>query len=566
MSTSYTEKFNVLEVFEQNPYQKIMMGAQVNNPDDVVVINVFKKGPHLAPDFLETAQNALNNVIHVEDNNEELVLVTDYQEGISLHNYLEGVITNSEKRIALAHTYMEETLNYEKFNNYFKSIFLDDNQIIVREDQLLLNELIIVDEQIESGHGFDQVVDKISNTLDVIFNTGKGGALEGQTKEQVDAFLNSLKVNSGVYKTLEEVVSAFKKTFIFEANSSEKPAAPILGAVNTSGEDSGTESKTEPDPDSSETSTSQETPVESDKANDQPRSKEVELEGLDVVNEIFDDADDTPDKKRNAGPLALILIALAIVAAIFAFANPFADKETKLPEASFVRQEIDGKLHFKNTSQAFGKENSIVMSEWSVFSVSDSGKKKLKTSEDDNLDLIIKNSGTYRVELKVQDENKQWSVPASEEFNYVVDDMTDFDEDENGTANPQEKLSKYLIEYTDENISRDTDLYRSGTESIKMDLSQGDAQMTMKDLEMENNSIVSMWLLSDGTEPVNIKFKGYNNGNLVFTKDVKHVPRAANIWEMVESKVSASGVDSMEITFSGQDTIWIDDIDISSYK
>lgn len=41
MSTSYTEKFNVLEVFEQNPYQKIMMGAQVNNPDDVVVINVF---------------------------------------------------------------------------------------------------------------------------------------------------------------------------------------------------------------------------------------------------------------------------------------------------------------------------------------------------------------------------------------------------------------------------------------------------------------------------------------------------------------------------------------------
>ncbi len=109
-----------------------------------------------------------------------------------------------------------------------------------------------------------------------------------------------------------------------------------------------------------------------------------------MVNEIFDEADDAPDKKRNAGPLALILIALALVAAIFAFANPFADKESKLPEASFVRQEIDGKLHFKNTSQAYGKDNSIVMSEWSVFSVSENGKKKLKTSEDDNLDLIIK--------------------------------------------------------------------------------------------------------------------------------------------------------------------------------
>ncbi len=101
MSTSYTEKFNVLEVFEQNPYQKIMMGAQVNNPDDVVVINVFKKGPQLAPDFLETAQNALSNVIHVEDNSDELVLVTDYQEGMSLHNYLEGVIADSEKELPL---------------------------------------------------------------------------------------------------------------------------------------------------------------------------------------------------------------------------------------------------------------------------------------------------------------------------------------------------------------------------------------------------------------------------------------------------------------------------------
>ncbi len=108
MSTSYTEKFNVLEVFEQNPYQKIMMGAQIDNPDDVVVINVFKKGPHLAPDFLSTAQEALSNIIHAEDNEGEQVLVTDYQEGMSLHNYLEGFPADAEKRTALAHTYMEK--------------------------------------------------------------------------------------------------------------------------------------------------------------------------------------------------------------------------------------------------------------------------------------------------------------------------------------------------------------------------------------------------------------------------------------------------------------------------
>jgi len=565
MSASYTEKFNVLEVFEQNPYQKIMMGARIDNPDDVVVINVFKKGPHLAPDFLQTAQEALSNIIHTEDGDSEQILVTDYQEGMSLHNYLEGFPADADKRTNLANAYIQKALKYSKFNNYFKTIFLDDNQIIVRDEDLLLNELIIVDEQIENGHGFENVVEKISSTLDLIFKSGKGAQHDGESKERIDAFLSSLSVNAGVYKNLEDVSAAFKKTFIFDSSDSEKDAgsvaAPVIPVVVDGDKEQSNEGPVEEA--SPEVTQTPEQPTED--APSQPE-REVELEGLEVVNEIFDDANEEPEKKRNAGPLALILIALAVIAAFFAFANPFADKEIQLPEASFVRQEIDGKLSFKNTSQVFGKDNSIVMSEWKVFAVTDSGDKQLKTSDDSNLDLIIKNSGTYRVELRVQDNNKQWSKPASEEFTYTVNEVGNLDGDTDGTAKPQEKLEKYLIEYSGDNISRDTSLYRSGTESIKMDLTQGDATLTMKDLEIDNSSIVSMWMLSDDTKPVMITFKGYNGDKLVFSKEIKHVPRAANIWEMVETKVDAEGVDSMKLIFSGASTIWIDDIDISSFK
>jgi len=556
MSTSYTDKFNVLEVFEQNPYQKIMMGARIDNPDDVVVINVFKKGPHLAPDFLETAQTALSNIIHAEDSEGEQILVTDYQEGMSLHNYLEGFPSDMDQRSNLAYEYMTKTLNYNKFNNYFKSIFLDDNQIIIREGELLMNELIIVDEQIESGQNFDHVVEKIISTLNLIFKGGKGKQLDGQHKERVDAFLSSLKVNSGVYKNLDDIVNAFKKTFIYETSDTKSDDDVMTPIIPIVGGDSSDASET---PDTPTPPTPEEPP-----SGDKP--KEVELEGLEVVNEIFDDAHDEPEKKRNAGPLALILIAIAAIAAFFVFANPFDKEEIKLPEASFVRQEIEGKLHFKNTSQAFGKENSIIASVWDVYSVSDSGEKKLKTSEDDNLDLIIKNSGTYRVELKVQDDNKQWSEPASEEFNYTVADIGDLGDQTDGTAKPQEKLEKYLIEFGSDNVTRDTDLYRSGTESLRMDLTKGDADITMKGLEIDNSSIISMWLLSDDTAPVKITFKGYNGDKLIFSKDLKHVPRAANIWEMVEVKVDGSGADTLKITFSGNSTIWIDDIDISTFK
>ncbi len=562
MSTSYTEKFNVLEVFEQNPYQKIMMGARIDNPDDVVVINVFKKGPHLAPDFLDTAQEALSNIIHAEDGEAEQVLVTDYQEGMSLHNYLEGFPADMNKRSELAYAYIQKTLHYDRFNNYFKSIFLDDNQIIVRDESILLNELIIVDEQIENGHGFEHVIEKISNTLELIFKSGKGTAIDGHDKERVDAFLSSLSINSDVYRNLDDVLNAFKKTFILTSEpTAGTPVPPIIPIVNTENTDT-----SNVDPESGEILSDKDQMQTQNGDTSEDRSKEVELEGLEVVNEIFDDASEEPEKKRNAGPFALILIAIAALAAFFVFANPFGEKEIKLPEASFVRQEIDGKLHFKNTSQAFGTDNSIVQSEWNVFAVTDNGEKKLKTSDDDNLDLIIKNSGTYKVELKVQDNNKQWSEPTSEEFNYTVGDIGDLGDSNDGTAKPQEKLEKYLIEYTDSNIVRDTELYRSGTESIRMDLTQGDATMTIKDLEMDSNSIISMWLLSDDTTPVTMTIKGYNGTSLVFSKDVKHVPRAANIWEMVETKVNGSNVDSLKITFSGSSTIWIDDIDISSFK
>jgi len=514
---------------------------------------------------LQTAQEALSNIIHTEDGDSEQILVTDYQEGMSLHNYLEGFPADADKRTNLANAYIQKALKYSKFNNYFKTIFLDDNQIIVRDEDLLLNELIIVDEQIENGHGFENVVEKISSTLDLIFKSGKGAQHDGESKERIDAFLSSLSVNAGVYKNLEDVSAAFKKTFIFDSSDSDEDAgsvaAPVIPVVVGGDKEQSNEGPVEEA--SPEVTQTPEQPTED--APSQPE-REVELEGLEVVNEIFDDANEEPEKKRNAGPLALILIALAVIAAFFAFANPFADKEIQLPEASFVRQEIDGKLSFKNTSQVFGKDNSIVMSEWKVFAVTDSGDKQLKTSDDSNLDLIIKNSGTYRVELRVQDNNKQWSKPASEEFTYTVNEVGNLDGDTDGTAKPQEKLEKYLIEYSGDNISRDTSLYRSGTESIKMDLTQGDATLTMKDLEIDNSSIVSMWMLSDDTKPVMITFKGYNGDKLVFSKEIKHVPRAANIWEMVETKVDAEGVDSMKLIFSGASTIWIDDIDISSFK
>lgn len=579
MSNSYSEKFNVLEVFEQNPYQKIIMGTKKESTDDVVVINVFNKGDYLNSKFVSDLFSSLQSLAFFEETDTELTIATNYNEGMSLSNYIESAELTDEYRKALATEYLKRLKNYESFDPYFLSLFAEDKQLILNEGDFVFNELLIFDEALKGTHTFERVVHKVSDTLEkILLNpSATGHSTYGETA--VPSFIESLRNKPSEYGSLallsEGLANAFTGTEKTEekesspvvapivANTPETPVKEALVTENTTSEEhvteeaSGAAPKTDVTPEATATEASTEKPAE----------EAIELDDVTYTDSDLDEifAEQERDNRRKRS-MWLFFIALALIIGLFA-KFVFFKAEKIPPVASFERIEQDEKIIFNNTSTANGDNNSIKVAHWTVES---GGKKFYDSKENYNIELILKNDGTYKVTLRVQDENDLWSDPYSEEFDYTVPSLGTIDEvlNPDGDLEANEKLNKYTITMEDTSVY-DTDVKRSGSKSIKLDLAANDGKgkVTLEDIFIDNNYIISMWMMTDGTSPVKIQFTGYNNGAVKFVKSTTHNPTAMNLWEMVEVSGGSNLIDKLEIMVSSDNgTVWLDDIELSSYK
>ncbi len=84
MLYNYEDNFNVLERFEHNEYQNILMGVDKNNPDDVVVINLFKKSVLIQSDLADLFKDHLSSLVMLEETDDEIIVITKYHEGMPL--------------------------------------------------------------------------------------------------------------------------------------------------------------------------------------------------------------------------------------------------------------------------------------------------------------------------------------------------------------------------------------------------------------------------------------------------------------------------------------------------
>ena len=590
MSNSYSEKFNVLEVFEQNPYQKIIMGTKKDSPDDVVVINVFNKGDHLNSKFVSDLFSSLQSLAFFEETDTELTIATNYNEGMSLSNYIESTELSDANRKALATEYLKRLKNYDSFDPYFLSLFAEDKQLILNEGDFVFNELLIFDDALEQTQTFDRVVHKVSDTLEKILLNPSIAGNSGLTGGSVPAFIGELRNTPSTYASLSLLSDGLKKALLDPPAEPEEVkeevvtplVAPIVTDVPKTPKapqvpaEEATETRVEATPEVASKPLEEEVEdvIEEVPASVSPEEipvkreeSEIELEDVTYtdsdLDEIFSEQEKESKRKRS---MWLFFIALVIIIGFFAKFVFF--KDSKLPPvASFERIEQDDKIVFTNTSTAYGDNNSIKVAQWTVES---GGKEFYNSTENYNIELILKNDGTYKVTLRVQDANEKWREPYFQEFDYTVPTLGTIDEGLNpdGDAEVNEKLNKYTITLED-NGSYDSEVKRSGSKAIKLDLAAngGKGKVTLEDIFIDNNYIISMWMMTDDTAPVKIQFTGYNNGSVKFVKSVTHNPTAMNLWEMVEASGGSNLIDKLEIVVSSDNaTVWLDDIELSSYK
>lgn len=633
MNGAYTEKFNVLEVFERNDHQKILMGTKKSLPDDVVVINIFKKGSKIDEVFKNNLEKALGNLIHIEETQEEIIAVTEYREGISFTNFMNSANISLNERIQLIHQYLLTSSNYDIFDNYFKNIFVDENQIIAKDNKFYLNELLILDNSIDDYTPFEKISSKIASTIKKIGFEN----LSSDSSENYDIlknFVKDMEQGSASYSNLSEILNSYEGAFKDMKFTSENPSemrnkvaaatsvGVASGAIADATFDDDSSSTKEEDPqtsdledistedmedeltvetdvpsDETQLSTEEIPPVddvlkdefkeldedssnnetssigtdtdeilESSKADnskdDEPTIKEVELDNIIVHEEPAEKKSGKIDKKV----IAAVVLALLAAIAVFALLPSLLSKKEP-PIASFERISSGDSIRFVNTSVAKGKNNEIVTAVWKVLK---NGEEKFSSDKLKEIVLTFKNDGEYVVTLRVQDKNELWSEEYSETIVSNVTNADNVDIIDEDAAQTKEKLDNFTIDKSkSDNIINDFEVFRSGNQSLKLDLTKngGVAEFSLEDITLDKNYIVSMWVMSDKTDPITIEFTGFNGSEVKFVKEITYTPKMANTWEMVELKISSSLVNKLNMKFTGEgSTLWIDDIDTNSYK
>lgn len=515
MMDSYVEKFHILETFRSNHEQNILIGSMKDNPNDIVVINILRDKEYIWSNAKEKIEGAFENLLHVEKIDNGLVIVTGFKEGISLDTYLEKRNPNSiEKKLNLLGMYLNSILRYDSLDNWLKSMLIDESQIVVEDGKMYFNEWITIDENATGDPDFSKIAEKVGKIARKIFfyditNENKKEYLP----HQIIHFIEKLENQSYLYKNLSDICHAFQNLYIYNWYMNDNKNIIISNSLS-------------------------------------PNSRKSR-------------------KERKYKGYAKVIAGVLLVAAIsYAYLHfPQQDKitadENREPTAYFEKIQMKNQWEFINKSIAEGKENDIVQSLWEVYR----NNKIIGTYDTRDLTIDFSEPQKYKIVLKVQDKNHQWSKPYFEEVG-IVEPRKESSKNEIGLrVDSREKFEGLTIDYDENQVVKDKTKFRSGTYAIKFVESSDSKNIKIKGLQLDQSAFLSMWLMSDHKDPVSIQITGYHDSQRSFQRTMHYQPSAPNVWELMSLQETIAPIDEMEIVLSNaHSTVWMDDIELDIYK
>jgi len=129
-------------------------------------------------------------------------------------------------------------------------------------------------------------------------------------------------------------------------------------------------------------------------------------------------------------------------------------------------------------------------------------------------------------------------------------------------------LSGIKTSNVSDNVSYDEKISRTGTSSLKLDMTDSDqAQLSLDGLAVSRSTALSFWMKSSETDRVILTVFGYDDNGLKFTKKLTLMPQSTSNWEMVTIQSNYDGITSMKLQFSAPGTIlWLDNFELAAFK
>ncbi len=602
MSNTFQEKYEVLRTFKEDIYQTVFIGSNKKSLDEVVVINILHKDKISNTISKAHFANGFNNLLHLDDFEEDIVVITEYKEGTPLGSYLKFFDTTVKHKINLAYEYLARAVKYDIFNNSIKKILIDESQIIFKNDKLHFNELLFLDEGFSQPTEFNEISLKLAEMIEQIVFSKEPIVDEENDKvsQKILDFISRLKSNNHGFNTIEDVYNSFRKIYIYnifmedeyrldsdEITPSQVNSLPPEEASNSTyiGYNEAIKAK--------ETSELHSTVMgsEVDEANGNgltPLESIDEIEFTDNISEALIGNEELSDqstkdqwtiktrnrrknRKKNRLIFSIAIGSIGLLILLY-FVLSNIPNNNVLPVSQENSEEIRAKAYFTyekdgdwyyiiNESKAHGRNNEILETKWKILK---DDRIVNEFAKDKNLKIQFESHGQYTLVLSIKDKYGN----TSDYRETIIYNKLDIDELKNNIGS-EEKLDNLNLDYSSENIQKDYQAMRSGSYSLKIGSggSSNFEKISISDLDIENKPIISMWLASSLKETINISVKGYRNNTLQFTQDIAFTPKEVNAWEMLEISSATKNIDEIELVFKDfTSPIWLDDIQISWYK
>ncbi|MCT4563060.1 MAG: hypothetical protein N4A68_01830 [Maledivibacter sp.] len=595
MSNSYTNKYEILRTFKRDDRQNVLIGSNKEDSNEVVVINILYKDKVSKVISKSQFPKGLHNLVHLEEEDNDLIVITEYKEGTPLDSYLSYFNTTVKHKINLAYEYMTKIVKYDIFSNSIKKILIDESQVNIKNNELYFSELLFLNNNFSESTDFDIIVSQIGDIIEkIVFSNAptedKDNALASQ---KILEFIHKLKNGDHDFNTIEGVYNGFRKIYIYDLfmgdeyklAAKENPhVIPLpIGTTDTdiivnneiseSGENKKANSTHLQENKMLDDAINGSLDYIADNSNvgDSPgiNHREV-LIGNEMAIDEREEYNDHKKRSRNYIPMAVvgILLALLLSSAIFLYKpvlNTFKlQQKTPLqkPNAYFEYSKVTpNTYYFEDKSKVFGDDNRITEISWAIYKGDEVVK---EASNSTRFEVTFENEGEYKVVVSIKDIYNN-----IDDYSQIIyNNQIQIDELKN-KVDSLENLEALNLVYSNKSIVKDYSAFRSGNYSLKL----GEAGRTnsekiiINDIKINDKPIISMWLASSSKENIKISVGGYKNNKLKFQKQLSFTPKEINAWEMIEIGDTTTSIDKIEITFKDFiSPIWLDDIQISSYK
>ena len=213
MNPSYNQLFDEKDLLEENKFQTIYKGCFKEQPQKRVLIHKFKMDNRFDEGFKDFIDSTLQNKLHIEIINDEIVLVSNYIEGDNISLHLNFSDVSDQERVDYLYEYLQQATAYIGYENYLFNILIGSRQVVFKDNQLYLKEHINLDRHINEDMPFSMVAKNIGQVMQRILITNYNELKTSVVYDELHRFTESLIQREKGYKCFDDLYSDFKAVY-----------------------------------------------------------------------------------------------------------------------------------------------------------------------------------------------------------------------------------------------------------------------------------------------------------------------------------------------------------------